>query len=254
MLVLRSAELELLDSTRPWFIRKAVRLRRNGGEDYRCLEICQGSPESIYPGIILVFTERGEHVKTFHDKVTAHVDDITVKFSSQMYYDESFLLDNYRIGIDHQNIKALLDKNIWIDAPDLNGDGFSDITATVGSNLTRIYSTHDDSFPLLFEISIKFLTPETEWPFSDWESGRIYLNYHSGEVTRIRIVAIPIRQQRMPEGYIRGIYDRRVPPQEIAAYTWNTEKGEFTGSKNGPNDMWTVSYPPLGVGDSAAQD
>ena len=137
----------------------------------------------------------------------------------------------------------MIDKQIWIDSPDINGDGFSEIPTTIGPSIHRIYSSQSINLPVIFEAELKD-GPNTKWPFDDIESGELLLQYYDDRTPGLRMAVIPSKRiKKAGQNYVRSVFDIRTPPREIASYEWDTHKNAFVGPKNGPNNLWAVHYP-----------
>jgi len=221
MLAIGNPEIEELSYL---VIRKAIRVKRVGGDNYHCFEFNTGKKSSH----ILILDSHGKLVKVLEGDF--------------LYVKTTLFVPNHRVGIDYSLVYDKINNGLWLDALDINGDGFGDIEICPDNNTSRIYSSHTDDIPIIFE-AVFTDTFKSEMPFDDMQTGQLFLQYCDEEYKGLRVTAVSTFI--IEKKYTAAVMDSRTPPREVARYEWDADKGAFTGPKHGPNDLWTVNFPEL---------
>ncbi|MFC1490744.1 ankyrin repeat domain-containing protein [Candidatus Latescibacterota bacterium] len=246
------AEIARATPPRGWFIRKALRIKRKGGEDFSCIEISltsQGEgmpkkhPNSFGGGCIYIFDSNGNILHASNDR---------------LFLPENLLFPN---ALDRNyNLKfiTLYNNEKWMDAPDLNGDGYSDIPRldlTSDSNNFKIYSSHSTDFPLIFESDIPMKSLIDIWElvtnpnYKITEninvSDEIILQYIDKPSPSLRIAALEKRNIFNGSNSYYYVSDESAVPRELARYEWDSTKNAYTGPQAGPDGLWEIKYPDM---------
>ncbi|MFC1650656.1 ankyrin repeat domain-containing protein [Candidatus Latescibacterota bacterium] len=227
LLALGSSEIADLDI---WFINIALRINRKNSKDYRCIEIFQGNLSRRISGKIIVFDSEGNIIKTLAERYQS--------------IDRSLLFPKYNSLTDSKALMNLYNSEKWTDLTDVNGDGFGDIPTTIMGRTRKIYSSHSNDLPVIFEAEINFRR-DTKWPFEDIESGRLLLQYVDKPSPGLRMAVLPVTGVTVNQNQLMTVSDINNPPRELARYEWDTKKNAFVGPRSGIDNLWTIKFPVM---------
>ena len=92
----------------------------------------------------------------------------------------------------------------WINVPDINGDGYSDLPIMERFMRRSIYSSHSDDFPLIFDIEMMPMGPPNEMGIGI-ESTRPILQYIEKPSPGLRIMSLNETRVRTSDNGVRII-------------------------------------------------